>query len=78
MTANNKKSYLGYLNKLLDEYNNTYNNSVCKKPVDTDYSALTEEVETNPKSRKFNVGDSVRITKCKNIFSKRYTENWSK
>ena len=33
MTANNKKSYLGYLNKLLDEYNYTYHNSIGKNPT---------------------------------------------
>ena len=27
---------------------------------------------------KFKVNDRVRITKCKNIFSKGYTENWSR
>ena len=25
MTGNDSKSYLGYLNKLVDQYNNTYN-----------------------------------------------------
>ena len=30
MTANNSKSYLNYLNKLLDEYDNTYYRSVVK------------------------------------------------
>ena len=27
MTASNSTSYLGYLNKLIDEYNNTYHRS---------------------------------------------------
>ena len=30
------------------------------------------------KTHKFKVGDRVRITKYKNIFSKGYTENWTK
>ena len=42
-----------------------------------DYSALTEENETNSKIPKFKVNDRVRITKYKNIFSRGYTENWS-
>ena len=46
------KSYLGYFNKLVDEYNNTYYHSIDKKTIDTDYSALPEEIETNPKSPK--------------------------
>ena len=49
MTANVSKSYLNYLNKLVDEYNNTYHRSVGKKPIDANYSALNEKVETNPR-----------------------------
>ena len=30
MTANDNKFYLGYLNKLVDEYKNTYRCSICK------------------------------------------------
>ena len=52
MTANNKKYFLGYLNKLVDEYNNTYHRFIGKKPADADYSVLTKEIETNPKSSK--------------------------
>ena len=73
LTAN-----IGYLNKIIDEYNNTYHHSIVKKLSDADYSALTEEIETNPKSPKFRVGDRVRITKHRNIFSKGYTQNRSK
>ena len=49
MAPNNKKSYLSYLNKLVDEYNNSYYYSIGKKPVDADYSALTKEIAKNPK-----------------------------
>ena len=78
LTANNKKFYLGFLNKLVDEYNNTYHRSVGKKPVNADYFTSTKEIEMSPKSPKFNVGDRVRTTKYKNFFSKGYTKNWSK
>ena len=78
MTSNNKKSYLGYLNKLADEYNNSCYHFIGKKPIDADYSTLTEDIDTNPKSPKFKVGDRVRINKHINIFSKDYTKNWSK
>ena len=57
MIANDSKSYLGYLNKLVDEYNNTYHHSIKKKPIDADYSALSEEIDMNPKAPKFKVGD---------------------
>ena len=33
--------------------------------------------EVNDKDTKFKVGDHVRISKCKNIFAKGYTPNWS-
>ena len=46
MTANNKKSYLDFLNKFVDKYNNTYHHSIDKKSVDAYYSALIEEIET--------------------------------
>ena len=78
MTANDRKSYLSYLNKLVDQYSNNYRHSINKKPINADYFALTEKIETNPKSPKLKVNDRVRITKYKNIFSKSYTENWSK
>ena len=35
MTADDGKSYLPYLNKLLDQYNNTYHHSINKKPINT-------------------------------------------
>ena len=40
MTANDRKSYLSYMNKLLDQYNNTYHNSIDITPINADYSAL--------------------------------------
>ena len=78
MTANDSNSYLPYLNKLVNQYNNTYHHSINKKPINADYSALTEKIETNLKAPKFKVKDRVRITNYENIFSKVYTENWSR
>ena len=77
MTANNSKYYLVYLNKL-DQYNNSQHRSIGKKPIDTDYSDLTEEIKTDNKGSKFKVDNSFKITKYKNIFSKGYTESWSR
>ena len=45
MTANDSKSYLSYLNKLLVEYNNAYHRSIGKKLIDADCYDLTEEIE---------------------------------
>ena len=39
---------------------------------------MTEKFETNLEVPNFKVIDRVRITKSENIFSKAYTENWSR
>ena len=36
MTANDSKSYLRYLNRLVDQYNKTFHHSVNKKLVNAD------------------------------------------
>ena len=61
ITAGNKKCYLGYLNKLVEEYNNIYHDSIGSKPVYADYSTLPEKTTTNSKSREFKLDDKVRI-----------------
>ena len=66
------------MDKLVDQYNNIYHHSVNKKPINVDYFALTEKIETNLKASKFKVKDRVRITKYKNVFSKGNTEKWSR
>ena len=78
MTANASKSYLSYLNKIVGQYNNTYHHSINEKPVNADYSTLTENMRQILKVLKLNVNDRVRITRYKNNFSKGYTENWSR
>ena len=44
MVANDNKSYLSYLNKLVDQFNNTYHHSINKNSINADYSALTEKL----------------------------------
>ena len=78
MIANDKKTYHSYLNMLVDDYNNTCCRSIDKKPINIDYSTLTEKTETNLKTPKFKVDYGFEITKYKNIFSKGYTKNWTK
>ena len=41
MVANDRKSYISYLNKLIDQYNNTFYHFINKKPIDAFDSALT-------------------------------------
>ena len=78
MTASDSKHYLGCLNKLVDEYSNSYHCFVCQELVDAIFSALTEKIATNLKASKSNVDDRVRITKYQDIFNKVYTNNWSR
>ena len=78
MAVNDRKSYLSYLNKLVDQYNNTYHHSINKKAINADYSLSTENIDSNGKDPKIKVNDRVRITKYNDIFSKGYTENWSR
>ena len=56
----------------------TYHHFINKKPINTDYSASTENIESYPTAPKFKVNLKVRIIKYKNTFSKGYTENWSR
>ena len=44
MTDKDRKSKLSYLNKLVDQYSNTYHHSISEKPINGDYSALTEKL----------------------------------
>ena len=70
MTANESKSYFGYFNKLVGENNNPYYLSIGKSPVNADYPALTEKIETCYDASKIKVCVRARITIHKNCFSK--------
>ena len=54
MTTNDSKPYLSYLNKLVDQFNNSYHHSINKKPINSD---LSKKTETNLKAPKFKVND---------------------
>ena len=70
MTTNDRKSYFGYLNKLVDEYDNTYHHCLGKKLIHADYSGFPEEFESSHKFPKFKVGKRVKITLYKNILAR--------
>ena len=75
MTPSDSKSYLGYLNKLVYKYNDTYHRYIGRIPLHADYLDLTQETSSSHKAPKFKFGDRGTITKYKNIFSKSYTKN---
>ena len=51
MTANDSKSYLSHLNKLVGK--NIYHHSIVKKPINANYFALPEKIETNHKTQNY-------------------------
>ena len=72
-----KNVYIDKLDDIVNEYNNTYHRIIKMKPVDVKDNAYIDfNKEVNDYS-KFKVGDHLRISKYKNIFSKGYTQNWS-
>ena len=88
MKATNKNVYYDVLDDIVYKYNNTKLSTIKMNPIDvkdgtTKSSAIARNKrvyidEHNEKSARYNVGDRVRISKLKNIFTKGYTLNWRK
>ena len=81
MTSISKNVYIDKLDDIVDKYNNTYHTAIKMKPIDVkDNTDINTSKEINNKDPKFKVGDHVRISKYKNIFTKGIcfiTPNWS-
>ena len=78
MTWISKNVYIDKLDDIVDEDNNTYHRIIKMKPIDVkDNTYIDFDKEVNDKDPKFKVGDHVRISKYKNIFTTGYTPNWS-
>ena len=78
MTSISKNVHIDKLDDIVDEYNNTYHTTIKMKPADVkDNTYINADKEYNNKDPKFKVGDHVRISKYKNIFTKGYMPNWS-
>lgn len=76
--------WLGLLDELIDQYNNTKHRTIKMIPIDV--SDLDEQRLLNtvynykinvPQKIRFNVGDYVRLSKYKHVFEKGYTPNWT-
>ena len=86
-SANNNTVYWDKLDKLVDDYNNTYHSSIEMTPTEASKTENENKVFTNlygdliylkPKKPKFSIGDKVRISKYKRrVFDKGYTPNWT-
>ena len=83
-TLNNNTIWINDLDKLVNEYNNSYHRSIKMKPIDASLKVNENIVRNNlynfkitNKKPKFSIGDRVRISLLKNTFEKSYTSNWS-
>ena len=81
---NNNTIWINDLDKLVNEYNNSYHRSIKMKPILAS-KKLNENIIRNNlynfkitnKKPKFLIGDKVRVSLLKNTFEKSYTSNWS-
>ena len=86
-SANNNTVYWDKLDKLVDDYNNSYHSSIKMTPTDASKKENEKQVFTNlykdeiylkPQKPQFSIGDKVRISKYKRrVFDKGYTPNWT-
>ena len=78
MTSVSKDFYIDKLDDIVNKCNKTYQNRIKMKPGDLKLSAYIDfSKEINEKDPKFKIGDTVKISKYKNIFAKGYVPNWS-
>ena len=69
--------YIDKLDAIVNKYNNIYHITIKMKPVDMKSSKyINSSKEINDKDPKFKIGNIVRISKYKNVFSKDYVPNW--
>ena len=63
---------------IVNKYNSTVHRTIQIKPINvTSDSSAQHNEDSNVTKPKFQVSDHVRISKYKNLFAKRYTQNWS-
>ena len=78
MISVSKIVFIDKLDGIVNKYNITYHSTIKMKPVDVKSNTYTESSkEINNKNLKFKIGDTVRISRYKNSFTKVYTPNWS-
>ena len=75
MTYIGKNVCFNFLDDIVNKYNNSFHSSIKMKPKDATHVEYSEE--SNKKDPRFKVGDLVRISRQKNVFSEGYTPNWS-
>ena len=86
-TFSKEKNYINVLDKVINNYNNSYHGSIKMKPSEVNkknekkvYENLygnNEDIINNFIHYSFNIGDYVRRVVQKNLFEKGYTQNWT-
>ena len=83
-TLNNNTIWVNDLDKLVNEYNNSYHLSIKMKPILASKKSNENYVRNNlynfkytNKKPKFSIDDRVRASLLKNTFEKSYISNWS-
>jgi hypothetical protein len=82
-TARGSYEWVGILPSIVGSYNNTKHRTIGMKPKDVRNKHVKEilkrinNVKNIRKKTKFQVGDSVRISKAKRVFKKGYLPNWT-
>ena len=78
MISVSKNVYIDKLDDIVNKCNNTYHNTIKMKPIGIKSNTyISSSKEINDEDSKFKIGDIVRISKYKNIFSKGYVPYWS-
>ena len=77
MTADGSKSYLSYLNKLEDQYNNAYYHYINKKSINADQSAFIEKLGVILKLLSSKLMIVPELLSIRIFFSEVFAENWS-
>ena len=77
MISITKNLFIDKLDDIVNRYNNTYHSTIKMKRIDVKPNTYIESSkEINNKNSKFKIGDAVRISKYKSIFTKGFTPNW--
>ena len=78
MTLVSKNKYIGKLNDIINERNNTCRSTIKMKSADVKSNThINSSKGINDEDPKFKIGDANRISKYKNLFAKDYVPNLS-
>ena len=76
MNAISKKVYIDKLDDKVHKYNNRYHSRIKMELVDVKTGTyIDSNKQINNNDPKFNTGDTVRVSKYRNVFAKGYVPN---